>query len=532
MFHLTAADLRQAGGRVRCGECAHVFHGMDFLEGDPDEGTVQGAVAEQPTDLQDIADTEDLKNYPPLPELEDDIKPDASEILFVSDDDAIEETEARDDDSIEDIILVTFNEDELDERAAADTDESDEPEEASQEDDDYADEDELDEDEPDERAAEDTDESDKPEEASQEDDDYADEDELDEDEPDERAKADTDESDEPEEDDDDDYADEDNYEIDDTIWDNIPGVGSIGDDAPNLDQPGSHADDTGAFLNDSDADVPLDDATDTASAPPDSATADSVVTDLEDEADEADEAIALADSTLEFNVPGEKWPPIFATDTIGESKADEITPLIQESVETETVEAQADESPPWQFYKYSTINLSRHNHHTGRWLFGAFVLALAFATQLIHYNRDSLAAHPEYGANIRSLYATLGQPVYPDWSIKNYEIRGSEAVVGETGADVMDIRTQIAVIGDDPVGLPLLQVTLNDRWSNPVAARHFNPEEYATEALPSDNLLLPNSSITAHLSIIDPGSGAQGYELELCIPQRNNQLQCSGNAFK
>ena len=500
MFHLTAADLRQAGGRVRCGECAHVFHGMDFLEGDPDEGTVQGAVAEQPTDQQDIADTEDLKNYPPLPELEDDIKPDASEILFVSDDDAIEATEARDDDSIEDIILATFNEDELDERAAADTDESDEPEEASEEDDDYADEDELDEDEPDERAA-----------------------------------ADTDESDEPEEDDDDDYADEDNYEIDDTIWDNIPGVGSIGEDAPNLDQPGSHADDTGAFLNDSDADVPLDDATDTASAPPDSATADSVLTDLEDaadEADEADEAIALADSTLEFNVPGEKWPPIFATDTLGESKADKITPLIQESVETETVEAQADESPPWQFYKYSNINLSRHNHHTGRWLFGAFVLALAFATQLIHYNRDSLAAHPEYGANIRSLYATLGQPVYPDWSIKNYEIRGSEAVVGETGADVMDIRTQIAAIGDDPVGLPLLRVTLNDRWSNPVAARHFNPEEYATEALPSDNLLLPNSSITAHLSIIDPGSGAQGYELELCIPQRNNQLQCSGNAFK
>lgn len=487
MFHLTVAELRQAGGRVRCGECAHVFYGMDFLAEDPDVGTEQSAVAEQPTDQQEVADTEDLENYPPMPELEDDVKPDASEILFVSDDDAIEKTDARDDDSIEGIILATSNENELDEWAEADTDESDEGSEGD-DDDSYADE----------------------------------EDELDEDELDTWDEVETvglaPESN-----------DEDSYEIDDTIWDKIPGVGSIGEDVPNLDPPGSHADDTGAFLNSSGADVPLDDATDTESAPPDSVTVDSGGTGLEEE---ADEAIALVDSTLGFNDPEENWSPVFTTDTSGEIKADEITPLILESVETETVEAQAAESPPWQFNKYSDIDLSRYGRHTGRLLFGAFTLALVLAAQLIHYNRDSLAAHPEYGANIRGLYATLGQPVYPAWSIKNYEIRGSEAVVGETGAEVMDIRTQIAAIGDDPVGLPLLRVTLSDRWSNPVAARHFNPEEYATGALPSDSLLMPNNSITAHLSIIDPGSGAQGYELELCIPQRNNQLRCSGNAFK
>ncbi len=518
MFHLTVADLRQAGGRVRCGECAHVFYGMDFLAEDSDVGTEQSAVAEQPTDQQEVADTEDLENYPPKPELEDDVKPDASEILFVSDDDAIEKTDARDDDSIEGIILATSNENELDEWAEADTDESDEESEGD-DDDNYADENELDEDEPDER-----DETDEPDEESVDDDDsYADEeDELDEDELDTRDEVETvglaPESN-----------DEDSYAIDDTIWDKIPGVGSIGEDVPNLDPPGSHADDTGAFLNASGADVPLDDATDTETAPPDSVTVDSGGTGLEEE---ADEAIAGADSTLELNDSEENWSPVFTTDTIDEIKAVEITPLILESVETETVEAQAAESPPWQFNKYSNIDLSRYGRHTGRLLFGAFTLALVFAAQLIHYNRDSLAAHPEYGANIRGLYATLGQPVYPAWSIKNYEIRGSEAVVGETGAEVMDIRTQIAAIGDDPVGLPLLRVTLSDRWSNPVAARHFNPEEYATGALPSDSLLLPNNSITAHLSIIDPGSGAQGYELELCIPQRNNQLQCSGNAFK
>ena len=451
IFHLTVADLRQAGGRVRCGECAHVFYGMDFLEEDPDESTEQPAVDRQPTDQQEIAETEYFENNPPMPEQEDDVKPDTSEILFVSDDDAIEKTDAGDIDS-------------------------------------YADE----------------------------------EDEFDEDELDKQDEFEI-EGIAPE------SNDEDRHEIDSTIWDEIPGVGSITEDEPNVDLSGSDADDSGVFLNDSGTHILLDDATDIESAPPDLATIDSGDTGLEQK---ADEAIAIADSTLGFNNAKENCSPAFTTDTIGEIKTDEIRPLIMESVETETFESQDVESPPWQFKKYSNIDLSRYNHLSGSLLFGTLTLALLFSAQLIHYNRDSLAAHPKYGAKIRDLYATLGQPVYPAWSIKNYEIRGSEAVVGETGANVMDIRTQIAAIGDDPVGLPLLRVTLSDRWSNPVAARHFNPEEYATEALPSDNLLIPNNSIDAHLSIIDPGSGAQGYELELCIPHRNNQLQCSGNAFK
>jgi hypothetical protein len=158
---------------------------------------------------------------------------------------------------------------------------------------------------------------------------------------------------------------------------------------------------------------------------------------------------------------------------------------------------------------------------------------LLLGGQIVHYNRDSLAADPKYGQQIRGIYTWLDLPLYPRWSIEDYEIRGSEAVVGETGADVMDIRTQIAVIGEHKVGLPLLRVILRDRWSNPVAARMFSPIEYAAaEDIPVNQLLDPNSNLAARLSIIDPGSGAQGYELELCIPQRYEQLQCSGQAFK
>lgn len=166
------------------------------------------------------------------------------------------------------------------------------------------------------------------------------------------------------------------------------------------------------------------------------------------------------------------------------------------------------------------------------WAVGLTLLAVAFVGQLLHYNRDRLAASTAYGDTVRGLYSSLGLPLYPDWSIDSYEIRGSEAVAGENGQDVLDIRTRIASISDSAVGLPQLRVILRDRWSNPVAARTFTPEEYAQGAdLPADGLLQPNQSIPAHVAVADPGSGAQGFEVELCLPRRDNGLQCTGQAL-
>jgi hypothetical protein len=74
---------------------------------------------------------------------------------------------------------------------------------------------------------------------------------------------------------------------------------------------------------------------------------------------------------------------------------------------------------------------------------------------------------------------------------------------------------------------------LRDRWSNPVAARHFSPEEYMVDGkLPSDGLMMPHQTISAHLSIVDPGADAQGFELELCLPRRHTGLDCTGPPFQ
>jgi predicted Zn finger-like uncharacterized protein len=166
------------------------------------------------------------------------------------------------------------------------------------------------------------------------------------------------------------------------------------------------------------------------------------------------------------------------------------------------------------------------------WMIVLVVLTISFATQLLHYNRDRLAANPDYGHLVRAVYTKLGQDLYPDWEMGSYEIRGSEAIAGESGENILDIRTQIASISDLSVGLPQLRVILRDRWSNPVAARNFEPEEYANlDALPANGMLEPNQTIVAHVAIVDPGAGTQGFQLELCVPRRNTGLDCTGQPF-
>jgi predicted Zn finger-like uncharacterized protein len=505
MFHLRVEDLRQAGGRVRCGECNHVFYGMDYLAEEP-EGETQ-------------------------PE----------EILFTSDD----SRPAENADEVGAAMAMLTNPDlTTDAPVDKDADESDEWLSADAEISSDAWKSEPEEPESTEETYEETEEETEPETAWIAD--VGPEEAIDTSaeisadlagaQPDEidqqwSAAADTDESDayavqaeEPDGEDAEDVAAD--FDIDDTIWEKIPGVGTIATDTGTGELAELEHDDTGEFLTTELLAVAENDGT-AAEIEVLTKTADEAEPDddIEENANDEDE-----DSDLEFNVPEEEWSTVFETSSDFAATADGDTEDEAEHIDTQSVEAQ---TPPWQFDKYRNVDLDHYNSYAGFWTICLAVLAVILIGQLVHYNRDSLAAHPAYGENIRNLYAFLDLPLYPRWSIDDYEIRGSEAVVGETGPDVMDIRTQIAAVGDHAIGLPVLRVVLRDRWSNPVAERNFGALEYAARAdLPADNLLQPNSSLAARLSIIDPGSGAQGYELELCVPYRGNRLECSGQAFK
>jgi len=161
---------------------------------------------------------------------------------------------------------------------------------------------------------------------------------------------------------------------------------------------------------------------------------------------------------------------------------------------------------------------------------GLLLLATGLTTQLIHHNRETLAVSPQYGEQIRKVYALIDQPLYPAWSLSAYEVRGYEAVYGENGTSSLNIRAQVAITGDQPVGEPMVRVQLNDRWGNSVGKWLFSPDQYTEGMRPPSGLIQPGTLINMNLVIANPGQEAQGSQIEICLRREGGVLQCDNDS--
>ncbi len=162
---------------------------------------------------------------------------------------------------------------------------------------------------------------------------------------------------------------------------------------------------------------------------------------------------------------------------------------------------------------------------------GIVLLAVVLVGQLVHYNRDELAASPSYGDTIAGIYDALGITLFPAWRLDNYEVRAAEAVAGQTGEGALEIRAQIAITGQSPTGLPLIRVVLRDRWSKPMGSRLFKSEEYLPGDARFSRVVEPGSLLPVKISVVDPGVDAQGFEVDVCLPDRYAVVRCKLGAI-
>ncbi|MFO0449274.1 MAG: DUF3426 domain-containing protein [Pseudomonadota bacterium] len=150
---------------------------------------------------------------------------------------------------------------------------------------------------------------------------------------------------------------------------------------------------------------------------------------------------------------------------------------------------------------------------------GAVVLATALGAQVVHYRRDDLAQHPVAGPPLRDLYARLGLPIEPTWSLSAYELKQWGA-----GADsepgTLRVRASVVNRAGRAQPYPLIRVTLEDRFGGKVARREFTPGEYLPTRETPPQLLASNGRVDADLVLADPGSEAVGFELDVCLPRR------------
>ena len=161
------------------------------------------------------------------------------------------------------------------------------------------------------------------------------------------------------------------------------------------------------------------------------------------------------------------------------------------------------------------------------WLAAAIAAGALLMAQVIHQNREWLAAHAPLGGSLRALYSEMGTPVAPPANLSAYQLR-QWGVTGEPAGDgTLRVRASILNTAAQLEPYPLLRVTLANRFGGSIGTRDFEPSEYLGK--PTAKLLAPGERADATLDILDPGKSAEGFEIDVCLRGADRRVSCAND---
>jgi hypothetical protein len=162
------------------------------------------------------------------------------------------------------------------------------------------------------------------------------------------------------------------------------------------------------------------------------------------------------------------------------------------------------------------------------WLIAAIASALLLVVQVVHHNREWLAAHTPLGGPLRALYSTIGAPVSPPANLSAYQLRQWGVTGDPAGDGTLRVRASILNIAAQLEPYPLLRVTLANRFGGSIGTRDFEPFEYLGK--PIVKLLAPGERVDATMDILDPGKNAEGFEIDVCLRGADKKISCANDA--
>ncbi len=145
------------------------------------------------------------------------------------------------------------------------------------------------------------------------------------------------------------------------------------------------------------------------------------------------------------------------------------------------------------------------------WSAGAGALVILLAAQIVNHYRNDLAANAQFNKPITALYAALGVRLTPRWDLHAYDVRQLGASVDSASAGQIMVRASVKNGAHQPQPMPLLRVTLQDRFGNRIAARDVPPGSYLPRATADTAFLPAGQRIDAEMAFVDPGSNAVGF---------------------
>ncbi len=162
------------------------------------------------------------------------------------------------------------------------------------------------------------------------------------------------------------------------------------------------------------------------------------------------------------------------------------------------------------------------------WMTAALLLTLLLGAQIIHQNRQWVAAHVPVDSRLRPLYGWLGVALPTPAILSSYQLR-QWGVTGDPSANgTLRVRASILNTAAQLQPYPLLRVTLANRFGAPLGARDFEPAEYLGK--PTVRMLAPGERVDATLDILDPGKDAEGFEIDVCLRGADQKIACAGDA--
>jgi len=163
------------------------------------------------------------------------------------------------------------------------------------------------------------------------------------------------------------------------------------------------------------------------------------------------------------------------------------------------------------------------------WTGGVCAMVVLLAAQVVNHYRDDLAATPQFNKPITALYAAFGVKLTPHWDLRVYDVRQLGASVDAQSAGQIMVRASVKNGGRQAQPMPLLRVTLQDRFGNRIAARDVAPGNYLPRAIPAASFLSAGQRIDAEMAFVDPGANAVGFEIDACLPAAAGGITCAND---
>jgi predicted Zn finger-like uncharacterized protein len=164
------------------------------------------------------------------------------------------------------------------------------------------------------------------------------------------------------------------------------------------------------------------------------------------------------------------------------------------------------------------------------WVSAAAALTLALVAQTIHHNRNELATNAMLNRPLTRFYKAIGVTLVPSWDLTAYDVRQLGASTNEGGPGTLTVRASVKNNAGQPLPLPLLRITMQDRYGNRIATRDVDPKSYVPGVVPRDANLGVGQRIDAEMTFKDPGQDAVGFEIDACLPNAAGRIACANDA--